>query len=281
MRLLSFPTKALVFAFVLNGFGLSCLAQKNGNDRRDEQRENERVRNAEREVSQARKRISEIQNDLKSQLRRFDSAKDKVSKSKATVREAREAAESELGVKLGFPESLAVVREKRQIFDELCKPVLDRLHESPEWKKLESEAASAKAILASLREDVELSEEELAQKTKALNDVIFRTFASENQALQANEDCLRARKELDEASERLQELRKKLTTDAVNSHRLVIAASKTFAEVEKQFLSIDREIANTRGAVAKAQRVLQQAISALAKAKQDDASDKNNRAKKN
>ena len=50
---------------------------------------------------------------------------------------------------------------------------------------------------------------------------------------------------------------------------------------QRKFLSIDREIANTRGAVAKAQRVLQQAISALAKAKQDDASDKNNRAKKN
>ncbi|MFO0384783.1 MAG: hypothetical protein ACK506_24045 [Pirellula sp.] len=203
MKSPSFSTMALVIALVLNFFGSFCFAQKNGNDRRDEQRENERVRNAEREVSQARKRISEIQNDLKSQLRRFDSAQDKVSKCKATVREAREAAESELGVKLGIPESLAAVREKRQIYDEL-----------------------------------------------------------------------------DEASDRLQELRKKLTPDTVNSHRLVVAASKTLAEVEKQFLSIDREIANTRGAIAKTQRVLQQTISELAKAKQADTSDNKKRGKK-
>lgn len=281
MRLPSLPSIVLIFSLALHVFVSLGFAQKSGNDRRDEQRENERVRNAERDVTQARKRISEIQNDLRSQLRRLDSAQDKVSVSNAKLREAREAAEAELGAKLGIPESLAAIKEKRQIYDKLCKPVLDRLHKSPEWKKIESEASAAKTSLASLREDVELSEEERAQKTKALNDVIFQTFNAENQALQANEECVKARKELDEASERLQETRKKLTPDAVNSHRLVIATSKSFSEADKQLSSIDREISNTRSAVTKAQRVLQQAISALAKAKQADASDKNNRGKKN
>jgi chromosome segregation ATPase len=281
MSWLSSPTFILVFSLILHVSASLGFAQKNGSDRRDEQRENERVRTAERELTQARKRISEFQNDLRSQLRRLDSAQETVSTSKAKLREAREAAEAELGAKIGIPECMATVKEKRTIYDELCKPVLDRLYESPEWKKLESEASSAKMALASLREDVELSEEERVQKTKALNDLIFRTFTSENQALQSNLDCVKARKELNEASERLQETRKKLTPDVVNSHRLVVAASKSASEADKQFLSIEREIANTRRAVAKAQRVLQQAISTLAKAKQADASDKNNRGKKN
>lgn len=281
MSWLSFPTLVTVFCLILHVFASSGFAQKSGNDRRDEQRENERVRNAERELTQARKRISELQNDLRSQIRRLDSAQDKLFTSKAKLRDAREAAEAELGAKVGIPECMATVKEKRTNYDELCKPVLDRLHESPEWKKLESEASSAKTALASLRENVELSEEERVQKTKALNDVIFRTFTSENQALQSDVDCVQARKELDAASERLQQMRKKLTPDEVNSHRSVVAASKSVSEADKQFSSIEREIANTRSAVAKAQRVLQQAISSLAKAKQADASDKNNRGKKN
>ncbi len=80
-----------------------AFAQKDGNNRRDEKRENERVRNAEQDVSQARKRISELQNELRSQWKKLDSVHDKVTKSKEELRDARDAAESELGAKLGIP----------------------------------------------------------------------------------------------------------------------------------------------------------------------------------
>ncbi len=159
--------------------------------------------------------------------------------------------------------------------------ILESLHKSPEWTTLESEATSAKQSLITLREDVELSDEERASKVKALNDIVFRTFAAENEAIKANPNCLNAKKDLDDASQRLQEIRKKLTPEAVNSHRLVVAANKSFTELDKQFSTIDREIAKTRGSIAKAQRELQQAIANLTKAKQADAADKNSRNKKN
>lgn len=258
-----------------------ALAQNNGNNRREEKRENERVRNAEQDVSHARKRISELQNELRSQLRKFDSVQDKVVQSKVELRDARDAAESELGAKLGIPECLANIKEKRKVYDELCKPVIDSLHESPEWRRLESEATSAKQSLASLREDVELSDEERASKVKELNDIVFRTFSAENQAINLNPNCVMAKKDLDDASQRLQEIRKKLTPETVNSHRLVVTANKSFIELDKQFSAIDREIAKTRSSIVRAQRELQQAIANHAKAKQADASDKNSRDKKN
>ncbi len=104
-----------------------------------------------------------------------------------------------------------------------------------EWKKLESRHLPAKTALASLRENVELSEEERVQKTKALNDVIFRTFTSENQALQSDVDCVQARKELDAASERLQQMRKKLTPDEVNSPRSVVLRASLFLKQTNSF----------------------------------------------
>ncbi len=160
----------IIASWLAVGFaGAVASPQKNeGNNRRDEQRENERVRSAEREVTQARKRVAELQNDLRTNLRRRDSIQENVATCEQAIREAIESAELELGDKLGIPEALADFKQKRKIYDSVCKPVLSELHQSPDWKKLEIEVAQAKATLKSVREEVELSEENATKKPRLL-----------------------------------------------------------------------------------------------------------------
>ena len=257
-------------------------AQKKGsNDRRDEQRENERVQKAEREVTQARKALNDVQGDLRAALKQLDAAHDKLVLAKRGLNEAKDTAEAELGDKLGIPEAIATVNEKRKRFEELSKPILEKLHARPEWKTLETQVAKAKADRETLRENVELEDDEREKQLKALSEIIAKPFNVETQTLQADADCMKARKELDEASAKLLETRKKLSESKIEAHPLVVAAKKTVVDVEKTVASSEKALASTRSSATKAQRSLQQALTELSRAKQADADSNNgNKGKK-
>lgn len=254
-----------------------AAAQKKGsNDRRDEQRENERVQKAEKEVTQARKTLNEVQGDLRTALKQLDAAQDKLVLAKRGLNEAKDTAEAELGSKLGIPEAIAAVNEKRKRFEELSKPILDKLHARPEWKTLETQVAKAKAERETLRENVELEDDERGKQLKALSEIISKPFNVETQAIQADADCMKARKELDDASAKLLETRKKLSESKIDAHPLVVSAKKTVTEVDKTVALSEKALATTRSSATKAQRSLQQALTELSRAKQADAADSNN-----
>lgn len=254
-----------------------ALAQKKGsNDRRDEQRENERVQKAEKEVTQSRKALNEFQGDLRTALKQLDDAQDKLVLAKRGLNEAKDSAEAELGAKLGIPEAIAAVNEKRKRFEELSKPILDKLHARPEWKSLETQVAKAKSEREALRENVELEDDEREKQLKALSEIIAKPFNVETQAIQADADCMKARKEVDDASAKLVETRKKLSESKIDAHPLVAAAKKKVAEVDKTVASSEKALTAVRSSATKAQRSLQQALSELSRAKQADAADSNN-----
>jgi septal ring factor EnvC (AmiA/AmiB activator) len=255
----------------------AAQAQKNNNNqnKQDEKRENERVKDAEKKLSDARKELGQHQTKLKAAIKKLDGAEDKLTAAKRSLREAEDQIEKELGQSIGLPQAVAEIIEKRKVFTELSKPILEQLHASPEWKALEAQVSKAKAEKEELRENVEIEEAEFAEKFKALNQILDRPVAVETKALSANAECEAARVELDKASAKLVELRKKLSPEKIESHPLVTAAKKSVKEKEAVVKSDEKEVASARSAAAKSQREVSQAQSNLSKARTADAKDSN------
>lgn len=262
----------------------TALAQKNNNNnknnRRDEQRENERVKRAEHEVSDARKQLAEKQTELKAALRKVDAAQVKVQADKRSLKDAEDAAESELGASLGIPEAIAKVNSLQKDYEAASKPILDSLHARPEWSKVQADAAMAKADRELLRENTELEDDEREAQLKKLAAIIQQPFNVEAKALAADSKCVESKKLVEAASLELAQLRKKLTPGKVEKHPKVFAAQKALDEAQKALSKDEQQLAAVRSACSKAQRALNTALSELSRAKQADAMDSNKGKKK-
>ncbi len=258
------------------------LAQRSNknSERRDEQRENERVQRAQRELNEAQKQLRDKQSDLKAMVRKVDAAQDKLVAAKKTLRDVEDAVEAEIGASLGIPEAISQVSARRKEYDTLAKPILDALHAKSEWKTVQAEAEKAKADRESLRENVELEDDQRDQQLKILATIIQRPFDLEDKALAANADCVAAKKTVDEAAMKLAELRKKLSPGKVDAHPKVVAARKALEEAQKSLNKQEQALSSDRSAATKAQRAVVAAQNELNRAKQADAKDSNKGNKK-
>ena len=94
---------ALLASLVL--FSNSTLAQKGNSPKQDERKENERVARAERLVADAKKDLSSIQKEWKSELGRLERSKLALQQRKKKARDTREDAEDRLGADANRPRS--------------------------------------------------------------------------------------------------------------------------------------------------------------------------------
>ena len=94
---------ALFLSFAL--FHNSTLAQKGNSPKQDDRRENERVARAERLVADAKKDLSAIQKEWKSELGRLERSKLALQQLKKKARDTREDAEDRLGADANRPRS--------------------------------------------------------------------------------------------------------------------------------------------------------------------------------
>jgi chromosome segregation ATPase len=256
-------------------FTNQALAQRKNNDRRDEQRENERVNKAEKEVNEAQKKLSNEQKDHKFALRDLNIAKDKLTMMRRVLREAEKIAEKEIGAKIGIPEAMDLADSLSEKCDEIEKPILEKLRKTPEFVKADEEATAAKSKRSELEWNAELEDSERDEKMKELTPTIKRPLELEEKALSEDKDAVAARTKFNDASSKLADLRGKISREKVESHTKVKPALANVKESEKTFASAERAVVAAKSSVMKAQKQLASAQTELAKAKQADAKDPN------
>jgi DNA repair exonuclease SbcCD ATPase subunit len=259
----------------------SGYCQSKAQDRKDEQRENERVKRAEKEVNEAKRELAEVQKKLKEKLRSVDTREDGLTKTLRAYRAAEDDAEQEIGASIGIPSALAKVKESRKRLDEASVPVLSELHSSPKWKSLQQEIVFAKQEKVELNEDAELEDAKRDAKVIELNRVLSKPSEVEANAIQQSTVCKPLQDALTKMVEELEILRKKISRDKVQSHPKVMQASKRVEEAKKELAAQRKDLATIRGNAAKAMKQVASAQSELIKARVADAKDPNNGKLKN
>ena len=271
-------TTLLIGVILTNGLLLApvCYSQNKAQDRKDEQRENERVKNAEKEVNEAKRDFAEIQKKLKEKLRSIDAREDSLSKTLRSYREAEDDAEQEIGASIGIPSALAKVKENRKKLDDASKPVLEQLHATPQWKELLQEVEIAKQKKEELNENAELDEAQRDAKMLELNQILTKPSEAETKAIQLSPDCIPLQSALSKSVDELESLRKKISREKVQSHPKVVQATKRVEEAKKELATHRRDLVTIRNNVSKAMGKVTTAQSELTKARVADAKDPNN-----
>ena len=271
-------TPLLIGVILTNGLLLApvCYSQNKAQDRKDEQRENERVKNAEKEVNEAKRDFAEIQKKLKEKLRSIDAREDSLSKTLRSYREAEDDAEQEIGASIGIPSALAKVKENRKKLDDASKPVLEQLHATPQWKALLQEVEIAKQKKEELNENAELDEAQRDAKMLELNRILTKPSEAETKAIQLSPDCIPLQSALSKSVDELESLRKKISREKVQSHPKVVQATKRVEEAKKELATHRRDLVTIRNNVSKAMGKVTTAQSELTKARIADAKDPNN-----
>ena len=271
-------TTLLIGVILTNGLLLApvCYSQNKAQDRKDEQRENERVKNAEKEVNEAKRDFAEIQKKLKEKLRSIDAREDSLSKTLRSYREAEDDAEQEIGASIGIPSALAKVKENRKKLDDASKPVLEQLHATPQWKELLQEVEIAKQKKEELNENAELDEAQRDAKMLELNRILTKPSEAETKAIQLSPDCIPLQSALSKSVDELESLRKKISREKVQSHPKVVQATKRVEEAKKELATHRRDLVTIRNNVSKAMGKVTTAQSELTKARIADAKDPNN-----
>ena len=271
-------TPLLIGVILTNGllWAPDCYSQNKAQDRKDEQRENERVKNAEKEVNEAKRDFAEIQKKLKEKLRSIDAREDSLSKTLRSYREAEDDAEQEIGASIGIPSALAKVKENRKKLDDASKPVLEQLHATPQWKELLQEVEIAKQKKEELNENAELDEAQRDAKMLELNRILTKPSEAETKAIQLSPDCIPLQSALSKSVDELESLRKKISREKVQSHPKVVQATKRVEEAKKELATHRRDLVTIRNNVSKAMGKVTTAQSELTKARVADAKDPNN-----
>ncbi|MEQ1825473.1 MAG: hypothetical protein ABL921_05980 [Pirellula sp.] len=250
------------------------FAQKNANAR-DEQRENQRVAEAERSLANVRKELSSIQKELQKDLNQLERQEAALIQLRKNVRQVREDVEDRLGDKLGIPEALKKVKAARTELDKATADVIASLGTQPEWKLAKSNADAAKAEKKKLLEDVEVEDDQREQKLRQLQEPITRLQAIEQDAIAKDSAATKATSSLKSALTELEELRKKLPKDKIESDPKVRQLEEEIDKKEKEINSTKVKIVKHRADASKAQRKLVQSQNNLRNAKAADAADSN------
>ncbi len=256
--------------FVPSGYG-----QSKAQDRKDEQRENERVKKAEKDVNEAKRELTDIQKKLKEKLRSVDAREDGLGKLLRAYRDTVDDAEQEIGASIGIPGALAKVKESRKKLDEASLPVLAVLHATPQWKSLLQDVEAAKQKKQELNENAELEDSERDAKLSEIDRLLRKPSEVESNAIQQSPVCKPLQVTLSKTVDELDSLRKKISTDKVLSHPKVAQASKRVEEAKKELASQRKEFATIRGRVAKGIKQLTIAQTELTNARVADAKDPN------
>lgn len=254
----------------------SGYGQSKAQDRKDEKRENERVKKAEKEVSETKRELAEIQKKLKEKLRSIDAREDGLSKLLRAYRDAVDDAEQEIGASIGIPSAMAKVKENRKKLDEASVPLLAELHATPQWKKLLQEVEVAKQTKEELHENTEIEDSERDAKLSEIDRLLRKPSEVESNAIQQSPVCKPLQATLSKMVDELDILRKKISKDKVQSHPKVAQVSKRAEEAKKELASQRKELTTIRGNVAKGMKQLANAQAELNKARVADAKDPNN-----
>jgi len=282
---MQFPAKqfAVTLLLVYFPFNSYSLAQSPSKNRKDEQRENQRVNRAQRELSQTRGELHALQESWEKEYRNFLSARGKFLQLKKVSEKVEQETESRLGEQLGLPTQLLVVKQKGDAFRQAAREVLDSLKSQPTWKAINEQIGQFDNAIDSGLHPVRnspMSSDEIDQLEQSLREKKQELNLVEQNALQESPTTRDLKSDLENAQKKLADLRGKIDPKKIEQDSRV---KKSRAELEaalKSMRACSNSLDRARIAVERKANELGQDYQEFLKARQADAKDKNQTKKK-
>jgi len=266
-----------------NSSAQNSSSQSPSKNRKDEQRENQRVNKAQRELSQTRSELNDLQDSWEKEYRNFLSVRGKFLQLKKVSENTEQEAESRLGEQLGIPAQLLAVKQKGEQFRQASAMVLDSLKSQLPWKAIDEQIDQLdKAIESGLHpvRNSPMSSNEIEDLEQTLRDKKQELNLIEQNALQESPATRELKSDFESAQKKLVELREKLDPKKIEQDSKV---KKSRAELDVAYKSLrDRSnsLDRARIAVERKANELGRDYQEFLKARQADAADKNQTKKK-
>lgn len=261
----------------------TSIAQSGSQNRKDEQRENRRVSNAQREWNQTRGELNRVQDSWEKEYRAFLSARGEFLRRKKANDKIEQDAEARLGEQLGIPAQLDVVKQKGETLRQSSKQVLASLKGHPFWKETHEQVQKLETAIDSgihpsrntpmTVSDVEELEQTLRKRKRELTEF-------EQKALQDDPTTREHKSEFDAAQSKLKELRAKLDPQKIERDFLVKKSRTELEAALKTMRSRSTSLEKASLAVERKAKELGQDYQEFLKARQADAADNNRTPKK-
>ncbi len=241
-------------------------AQKSGNkatsaQKRDEQRENEAVRDAQEHLNDVQKELKTAEADLRESQQAVRQAVQNRQKAVAAVQKTLDRLEGEHADLTGLTAARRTRKTLQTEFDEKAAPVRKSLESQADYRAAQSALTQAKAALKPVDTDADIDRKQLAKdhlaataKVRELEQTAFRRDAGLT-ALQTKIDL--AEKQFEAANDKFE---KAVERDAdLKAARKAFEDSKTAEDkAEQSVAKKSREFASLRGKLAQATQQLQQ-----------------------
>lgn len=251
--------------------------QKNNRNKQDEQRENQRVAAAQKDVKNGQSELNEAEQKLRSLMRALGGLEAAATKARSELRETRERVADQMAKAMGIEAALAKVKDTKAALAAYAQPVLEKLHLTDDWKAAKKLAVDSKTDLEQLRENVQLPEDERRAKLDELTKLILRPAELDRLAVLETEEGKRLSNQVNEALAAVEKIRRAIPDEKVEKHPEVVQAHKA---VDKAELDIKKQMQNVAAARASMQKSQQHLVQSRQKLQQAQAADARDRNKK-
>lgn len=250
-------------------------AQKNNRNKQDEKRENERVADAQKEVREQQKDLSDAEQKLREAVRSSTSQVANLARAREQLRQTREQTADRLAKSMGIEAALERLKLAKMKLVEFKTPVIEKLHRSKEWVAATDAADKAQSEIDKLREDIELSDDDRKQKLDRLTKLVLRPDELDRQAVVETAEGKLLTDQVEAALAAIEKIRRAIPDEKVDADPAVVQAKKTLEKSEQELKKLTQNVSAQRNSVQKAQQQLQQSRQKLQQAQAADARDKN------
>lgn len=237
---------------------------------KQEQRDNRKVKEAEQELSAAKKKLTDNQRTLRDAIRGLASQQSRLVETKQALRKAESEAERKLGEKLGLPSLFDKTEDIRERLQSQSKPVLEALKLKGEWKQAQADAEKAKIARDAAQEDPELSDMDREKMLEQWSKTISKPNDLEIAAIAADPSCAKIQNELNAALEALESARKKIDQDKVSKDPAVAKLKKELGEIQKNVKESEASVLSARKRTFAAAKDVAESQTKWNRAKQQD-----------
>ncbi len=271
----------MLTALIFGSWFTLANAQKNP---AEEKKEAERIKQAEQALNKARSEFSGAEKKFKTAAQVWKAAEVRVTKAKAAIDRARDAAEEKLEDSTGLPKAVKAYEAAKKAFAETAAPLRTEFQRSAGYTAAKAQADEALAAKEDLRNEVGLQGGELTQRISELNKLIHAPEELEQATVMQNTAAKKAYDKMLEAQKDAAAIREKIK-DRIDNEPGVKKAVAEIADAIKDEQAAERAAGAARSAALREQQQVAQAQKHLNDAKsadrKDDANDKNKDKNKN
>ena len=266
-----------LFSSLMLVLGLGILFQPNAvfaqKNPAQEQKDDQKIRDAENALKTAKSKLDDAQKDLKTAGDKANKADREHDAALAVVKKARLAAQEKQDEAPAIRDALAAQERAKAAYDKLVEPLLEKLHAAAEYRTVATAAETARNRLRTIRSEG-LPPAQMEAEVTVLNRTITEPSKLDQATIEKDSAAAAAREKLLAAQNKVGELRKD-ARELVEKDPQLRKAVAEVEKAEKEHKQALAHLADKRRDVANHQRDVQAKQQGVENAKQADRKNDN------